>query len=382
MSKRLFSIITIALVGLLLAACGLAQPVPVAPAEAPVSEPVETVEPEQAAGQEEQILNIYNWDTYIDPIIVSNFEEKFKVKINYETYGSNEEMLAVIQANPGQYDLIVPTDYMVAQMRREDLLLPLTKANVPNLDNIDPLFLSPAFDPGNRYCVPYQWGTQGIGYNLKATGREIQGLADLFDPAFAGRVALLDDSRASLGAILLYLGYSPNTTNHVEIAEAADFLKNQKDQIAAYLPDTGQDALAAGQVDLTLEYSGDMFQVMADHPDLRYVIPAEGSIIWTDNMCIPAGAPHQALAEKFINYILEPEVGAMLSNFVQYATPNHVALPLLNPDDRNNPALYPLAASVREKLFFVEDLGPTDESLYTQAWAEILAEHEQGRHGK
>ncbi|MCB0162670.1 MAG: spermidine/putrescine ABC transporter substrate-binding protein [Anaerolineae bacterium] len=368
-TKRIGVIVTL-LVGLLLTACSPAQPNPAPSAKAPT-------EPEQTASQAEQILNIYNWDTYIDPTILSDFEQKFKVKINYDTYANNEEMLEVVEANPGRYDLIVPTGYMVAQMRRENLLTPLNKAHIPNFTNLDPLFLSPAFDPGNRYCVPYQWGTQGIGYNIKATGREIGRLTDLFDPAFAGRVALLDDSRASLGVVLLYLGYSPNTTNHVEIGEAKDFLLGQTDQIAAYLPDTGQDALAAGEFDLVLEYSGDMFQVMADNPDLRYVIPQEGSIIWTDNMCIPADAPHQALAEQFINYVLEPEVGAALSNFVQYASPNQAAYPLLNEADHNNPALYPSRAAVQQKLFFSEDLGPTDEALYEQAWTEILGHYEQ-----
>lgn len=375
MSAKQFGVVVTLLVGLLLAACGPAQLPPADPGAAPSAQA--PTESESTVSQAEQTLNIYNWDTYIDPAILSDFEQQFKVKINYETYTNNEALLAVIQANPGRYDLIVPTGYMVAQMRRENLLAPLNKANVPNHTNLDPLFLSPAFDPGNRYCMPYQWGTQGIGYNVQATGRDIEGLADLFDPAFAGRVALLDDSRASLGAVLLYLGYSPNTTNHIEIAEAKDFLLSQTDQIAAYLPDTGQDALAAGKIDLALEYSGDMFQVMGDNPDLRYIIPQEGSIIWTDNMCIPAGAPHQALAEAFINYILEPEVGAALSNFVQYATPNQAALPLLNEANRDNPALYPSAASVQQKLFFTEDLGPTDEALYEQAWTEILERYEQ-----
>jgi spermidine/putrescine transport system substrate-binding protein len=212
----------------------------------------------------------------------------------------------------------------------------------------------------------------GIGYNLKATGREIKGMKDFFDPAFAGRVSGLDDAREMLGTVLIYLGYSPNTTQKDEIDAARDLLVSQSKQIASYAPDTGQDLLAEGQVDMAFEWSGDILQLVEENPDIRYVIPEEGSLIWTDNMCIPASAPHKELAEKFINYILEPEVGAALSDFIHYATPNMAALPLINEADRNNPALYP-PDQVRASLFFLADVGPEATSLYDQAWAQVMS---------
>jgi len=328
--------------------------------------------PSPAAAAADQALNIYNWDTYIDPAVLTDFEREFGVKIRYDLYENNEAMLATVEAGTTDYDIVVPSDYMVEIMRTEGLLAPLNKNNIPNFQNLDPSFVSPVYDPGNRYCVPYQWGTLGIGYNVKATGREITSLQDLFDPAFAGRVALLDDPRQALGIALLFLGHSPNTTSPQEIATARDFLIEHADQIAVYAPDTGQDLLAEGQVDLAFEYSGDILQVMADNPDLRYVIPEEGSIIWTDNMCILATATHKETAEKFINYVLEPKVGAAISNYTHFSSPNQAALPLLNPEDRDNLALYP-SDEVRQRLFFLADVGTAGTELYEAAWAEVLA---------
>jgi len=261
---------------------------------------------------------------------------------------------------------------MVEIMRNADLLAPLDKNNIPNLTNVDPSFVSPAYDPGNRYCVPYQWGTLGIGYNIKATGRELTSWQDLFDPAFAGRVSLLADARLTMGVVLLYLGYSPNTTSGIEIAKARDFLVEHAAQIAEYAPDTGQDLLTAGTVDVAFEWSGDIFQAMEESADIRYVIPQEGSLIWTDNMCILATAPHKEMAEKFINYVLKPEVGAAISNYVRFGSPNQAAMPLLNQEDRDNPALYP-SDEVRQRLFFLADVGPEATKLYEAAWAEVLA---------
>ncbi|MCI0397365.1 MAG: spermidine/putrescine ABC transporter substrate-binding protein [Chloroflexi bacterium] len=330
--------------------------------------PTPTTEPTRG---EEKVLNIYNWDTYIDPAILADFEEQFGITVNYETYENNEALLSAVESPNANYDIVVPTDYMVAIMRQRELLVPLRKENIPNFKNVDPAFLNSAFDPGNRYCAPYQWGTVGIGYNIEATDKEIKSWADFFDPAYAGRVALLDDARPTLGIVLLYLGYSPNTTNPAEIVQARDFLVERREEIVAFAPDTGQDLVVNGEADLVMEWSGDIFQVMEENSDIRYAIPEEGSVIWTDAACIPITATHRDEAELFINYILEPEVGAALSNFIRYATPNQAAFPMIIEADRNNPALYP-SEQVRERLFFLVDLGP-DTELYEQAWQEITA---------
>jgi spermidine/putrescine transport system substrate-binding protein len=347
----------LALICISLAACAGGQP--------GVPTPIPTAAP--------ATLRIYNWDTYIDTDLIARFSRETGVRIQYSTYSSNEELLATVQERPNDYDIIVPSDYMVTIMRRKELLAPLDPASVPNMANIDPLFINPSFDPANRYCAPYLWGTLGIGYNRAATGRDITSWADLFDPAFAGRVSLLDDSRSTMGLTLLSLGYSPNTTSPSEIAAARDFLSQHADQIAAYAPDNGQDLLARGAVDLAFEFSGDIFQVMAKHPDLRYSIPAEGSLIWIDNMCILKSSPNRAIAERFLNFILAPDVGADLASYTRYSSPNLAALSQISPQDRDNPALYP-TAETRKHLFFLVDVGGAAADLYQQAW-ESLRRH-------
>ncbi len=365
MNRRIISTtLLIVLISSLMAACAAA---PEATTEA-------TPEP---SSETENVLRIYNWDTYIDPTILEEFEEEFDVTVEYEIFENNEELFDRMQNDEAfNYDLIVPSDYMVEIMRQESLLAPLAKDNIPNFDNLDAAFVDPAYDFGNRHCIPYQWGTMGIGYNIEATGREISSWHDLFDPEFAGRVALLDDPRSTLAVILLALNYSPNTTNADEIMEAANFLKEHADQIVAYAPDTGQDMLLAGEVDLTFEWSGDIFQIMEENSDIRYVIPDEGSIIWTDNMCIPSDAPNKELAERFMNYVLEPEVGATLSNFIRYGSPNQASVPFLNEEDINDPALYP-TETVREQLFFLTSTNVETDQLYVDAWDEVLASHSQ-----
>lgn len=317
------------------------------------------------------ILKVYNWDTYIDPEILANFEEEYGVTIDYQVFDNDNDLLEELRDGGVDYDVVVPSDFIVAIMRNEGLLAPLDKEEIPNSVNLDPTFISPVFDPANRYCMPYQWGTVGIGYNEEAVGREINSWSDFFDPEFAGRVAMLDDYRTTMGLVLLILGYSPNTTNPRQIAEAAEFLKSHADQIGAYTGDDGQDLLDSGEFDMVVEWSGDIFQVMEENEDIRYVIPSEGSIIWTDNACIPASARNKRLGEEFINYILEPEVGAQLSNYVQYGTPNEASLPLIDEDVLNDPAIYP-PESVRERLFFLVDVNLAATELYQQAWNEIL----------
>lgn len=322
----------------------------------------------------EVVLNFYNWDTYIDPQILADFEKQYGITINYQIFENDDQLVTDLRGGSVAYDLIVPSDINVAILRREKLLQPLDKANIPNLENIDPAFLNPPFDPGNRYCVPYQWGTVGVGYNREALGRSVETWADVFDPAVADQIALLDDYRTTLGIVLIHLGYSPNSTNPVEVAEARDFLKEHGDHIVAYAPDDGQDMLAVGDVLVTMEYSGDVFQVMEENAELEYVIPADGSLIWVDNICIPVNAQHKELAEAFINYLLEPEVGAALSNYVEYGTPNAAAFPLVDEESRNNPAIYP-SDSVRDRLFFSIDIGPEADNLHRQAWDEVIAAH-------
>jgi len=324
---------------------------------------------------EEKVLNIFNWVDYMDEDILSDFEEEFGITVNLSTYGSNEELIDLLEAGSVEYDIVVPSDYAVEYLRNKSFFGELDKNNIPNIKNIDPAFINPIYDPGSRYCIPYQWGTTGIGYNINATGKEIQSWDDVFDPAFEGRISMQSGPRETLGAILIYLGYSPNTTNPLEINEAVKFLKSQSNLIAIYAPDTGDSLLAAGEVDIAHEYSGDILSMMPDNPDIRYVIPEEGAVIWVDSMCLLANAHNKKNAELFMNYILEPEVGAALSNYIKYATPNQAALPFISKEDLKNPGLYP-SGDVMARLFIMADVGQAYK-LYEDAWNDVLANHDQ-----
>jgi spermidine/putrescine transport system substrate-binding protein len=322
---------------------------------------------------QEKVLNVYNYATYIAPEALQQFEKENGVKVKYDTYEDSEAMYSKLKAgNPG-YDLVFPADYLVKTMITEKMLEPLTLKNIPNSKNLDTKFLNQSFDPGNKYSFPYQWGTMGIGYNLKKTGKEIKSWDTMFDPKYKGQIAWQDNMRYTLGAALIYLGYDVNTKNPDEIKKARDLIIKNKALIKAFAPDTGQTMVAQGEVTLTLEWSGDMFQVMKENPDIRYGIPQEGTIVFTDNMVIPKGAPHKELAEKFINFILRPEIGAEISNFIHYGSPNKAAIAqgLIDKKDLQNPQIYP-PPELFNKLKFLEDVGAATK-LYDRAWTEVKA---------
>ena len=238
--------------------------------------------PEGFAGQ---TLSIYNWSTYVAEDTIGNFEAACGVSVEYSIFGSNEEMLAIMRhGNPG-YDIVVPTDYAVSLMVSEDMLMPLNHDLIPNFANLDPTLLDQAYDPDNQFSVPYQWGTQGLGYNIEKVG-EISTWDEAFN--YDGPVAWLEDSRAMIGVALAILGFDPNSSNPDEIAQARDFLIQNGSNVIAIAQDDGQALLASGEADIVVEFSGDIFQIMAENPGkFNYVIPTEAALFWVDNMVIP-----------------------------------------------------------------------------------------------
>ena len=318
-----------------------------------------------------QTLNVYNWTTYIAENTIANFEALCGVKVRYDTYPSAEDMLSRIrQGNPG-YDIVVPSDVVSYPMIAEKLLEPLDKAKIPNFANLSKRFLNLPFDPDNTYTVPYQWGTVGIGYNKTKVGKAVTGWADLF--AYNGPVAWLEDVRGMMGIALVMLGLDPNTSNPDEIAQARDYLIKHGSNVAYIAQDDGQEVLLRGEDDMVIEYSGDIFQIMNDCGcnDYAYVIPKEGAYFWVDNVAIPVGAPNKALAEVFIDYLLDPTVGADISNYTAYGSPNQAAIDqkLIDPALLNNPAIYP-PTTVEARLFSIVN-DPKLEQLYNDAWDEV-----------
>ncbi len=391
--SRFLLVLTALLVLMLVAAqCGgAAQPAPAQPAPAEGESAADTSGGESAAPATESglasELSVYNWADYIDEELLAKYEEEYGVKIIYDTFASNEDLLAKLQAGATGYDVIVPSDYMVAQMIELGLLAEINKDNIPNIGNLDPKFMDAPYDPGNKYCLPYQWGTTGIAYSTTVFADETpDSWAYLFDPAMAeqwaeaGGINLLNDQRELLGAVLKYLGYSVNDTDEKHLEEAKNVLLAIKPYVKTFNSEGYDDELLIpGEVVISHAWSGDAFLVMDETYDETteesawgYAIPKEGAVIWQDNMCIPATSQRQATAEHFINFLLEPENSAAITNFTFYGSPNKAAEEFISADILEDPGIYP-PPEVMDKLEWMAPLGEA-VFVYDRMWTEIKSQ--------
>ena len=328
---------------------------------------------ECVAGQTDGDLLLYNWNDYMDPDIIADFEAEFGVSVVEDFYPENEEMLARVVAGGAQYDVVVPSDYMIEIMREDDLLLPLTRAAIPNIANVDEDFIDPPYDPGLRFSVPFLWGTTGLGVNVELLGDVDPSWALVFDPEVAGqlpgRILLLDDARETMGAALHWLGFSPNTTDETELQAAADVIAAAREWTAAFNSDLYADLLISGEVVVALGYSGNFLDAFDDDERFAYVVPKEGATLWTDNLAILATAPHPCTAHTFLDFILRPEQGARLTNYIYYPSPNAFAAEFIDPEILEDPAVYPDDETL-ERLQFLQDTGETEilfTDLFTRA---------------
>lgn len=385
MRKKMISILSLVVIfGLLLAACGGAAPEetqaptapPVAATEAPTEPPMEETEAPAAGGEVEPAseIIIYHWSEYIDPEIYTMFEDEFGISITEDNFSSNEELLAKLQGGATGYSLIVPSDYTVSIMKEEGMLAPLDHDNVPNLSNLADRFRDLPYDPGNEYCSPYQWGTTGLGY-IDGEVEEPTSWAVIFEPdpdaPYFNRYTMLDDVRESFAAALVYLGYDINTTDMAQLEEARDLLIQAKAGLAGYDSDTFEDLLASGENLLAHGWNGDFLVAQEENENIAYAIPQEGGVIWVDNICIPATvSPEEKLAaEMFINYLLRPDIGAMLSEYNYYASPNAAAEPYLDAV-LTEPPVQPSEADM-ERLRFTPSLEGDALQTFQQLWSEV-----------
>jgi spermidine/putrescine-binding protein len=320
-------------------------------------------------------LYIYNWSEYMDPQVLEDFEAEFDVRVIEDTFATNEELLAKLQAGASGYDLIFPSDYMVEIMIGEGLLAEIDRENIPNIANIDPVFADPPYDPGMVHCVPYMWGTTGIGYNTEVFEEAPDSWAYLFDPElasqYAGQITMLNDVREAMGAALKYLGYSLNSTDEAELMEARDLLIQQKAWVYAYDSEQYAPLLSADETVLAHGYNGYFFMTALEDERIWYTIPKEGATIWADNMCVPKTAPNKYTAEVFIDYLLRPEVNAALVNYLWYPSPNSAAKEFIDPEILEEPAIYP-PPDVMAQLEWITDVGEATQ-LYERLWTEVKA---------
>lgn len=325
-------------------------------------------------------LYVYNWGEYIDPEVITMFEEETGIKVYYDMFETNEEMYPVIAAGGVNYDVVCPSDYMIQKMADNHLLAELDFNNIPNIKEIDPRHLesSKSFDPENKYSVPYCWGTVGILYNTsKIAPKDAPGSwNDLWNPKFSGEILMQDSVRDAFMAALKPLGYSINSTNEQELKEARDLLIKQKPLVQAYVIDQVRDKMIGGEAALGIIYSGEMLYIQNEVKDLgldyelNYVIPKEGTCVWIDSWVIPANAKNKENAEKWINFLCRPDIAKLNFEYITYPTPNRGAFELLDPEIQNNKALYPDDADLENSELF-QYLGDQVDAMYNEYWKEV-----------
>jgi spermidine/putrescine-binding protein len=326
----------------------------------------------QDAAREPRQLDIYIWTNYLPAEVVAEFTRRTGIQVGVDTYSSNEALLDKLQSGVADYDLVVPSDYMVKILVAQRLLRPLDRGRLPHFANLDARFLDRKFDPGNRFSLPYLWGTTGIGYDKNKVRGTVDSWAAIFDPRYAGRVLMLDDMREAFGAALKLDGRSLNERDPAALRRAAARLADQKRLVRTYNSSDFANLLAAGDVDLAQGYNGEIAKVVARDPRrFAYVVPKEGATLAIDSLAIPAAARHADAAYAFLDYVLEPAVAARIVNGVRYAGANRAALPLVDAAIRNDPAVYP-PPEVLDRCELIDDLGATTP-LLDQLWTEVKA---------
>lgn len=324
---------------------------------------------EESGSAKQREMNLYIWSAYITKEIVAKFEQKSGIKVHYDTYDSNEALLEKMMSGVADYDVIVPSDYMVRIMIKQNLLEKLDHARLPNMKNLVARFQNPPYDPNNDHSVPYVWGTSGIGYNKTRVTETVDSWSILWNPKYKNRILMLEDQRETFGAALKWKGYSLNTTDPAQLNEAKGLLLQQKPLVKTYTSSNFDEILLSGDVWLAHGWSGQLAKAADQNKDLAYVVPKEGATIWVDNMAISSVARHKDEAYEFISFCLDPQIGAEIVNYNGYASPNEAARQYIKPQYLNDPARYPDEATL-SKCEFIQDLGETSQVL-DRFWTEI-----------
>ncbi len=327
-------------------------------------------------------INVYNWGEYISDgaeegtiNVNKEFEKLTGIKVNYSTYASNEELYAKLKSGGASYDIIIPSDYMIGRMVKEDMLEPLNFENIPNFQHINEQFVNPAYDPDNAYSVPYTWGTVGIIYNTTMVDGDVDSWDILWDARYMGDILMFANSRDAFAIAQKRLGYSFNSGNADELEKAAESLKEQKPLVQAYVMDEIFDKMQAGEAALAPYYAGDAITMIADNPDLAFAFPKEGTNRFVDAICIPKGSQQKEAAEMYINFLCEPEVGLANCEYIGYSTPNDGAMELLDDEVKNNPIAYPSDEILENTETFLS-LPDDANRLMDKLWTDIMSTNE------
>lgn len=294
-------------------------------------------------------INVYNWGQYIadgtdDSLdVIEAFEEAYpNIKVNYMTFDSNESMYTKLKAGGSSFDIIIPSDYMIDKLIQEDMLEELDFSNIPNYATIDEGFKNLAYDPENRYSVPYTWGTVGIIYNTNYVDpADVTGWEVFWNEKYSGKILMFDNPRDAFAIAQLELGYDLNTEDSVALGLSAQLLRDQKPLVQAYVMDQIFDKMERAEAWIAPYYAGDYLTMVEENPDLAFYFPEEGYNLFVDAICIPKGAEHKKEAETFINFLISPEICAQNLEYLGYSAPSTAAKELMDPEMAENPVAYP-----------------------------------------
>ncbi len=320
-------------------------------------------------------LFIYNAGEYIDPDLLTEFEEETGINVVYDEFETLEIMYPKVESGAAKYDLICPSDYMIEKMKNNDLLQPINMDNIPNLKNIGMSYWETArsFDPDNKYAVPYCWGTVGILYNKTQVHEPVDSWGILWDEKYKDQILMQDSVRDAMMVALKYLGYSTNTTNESELREATELLKKQKPLVQAYVVDQVRDKMIGNEAALGVIYSGEAIFTKRENPDLDYVVPKEGSNIWLDCWVMPKTAAHVENAEKFLDFLSRPDIAYRNFDYITYSTPNLAARELIPDEDiRNSEIAFPDLTKMTG-LETYSFLGEEEDRKLNSLWREVKA---------
>ena len=318
-------------------------------------------------------LVVYNWGEYIDPEVLTIFEEETGINVVYEEFETNEILYPKVSSGAIAYDVVCPSDYMIQRMIENDLLTEINFDNIPNIKNIGKQYMeqSRQFDPENKYSVPYCWGTVGILYNKTMVDEPVDSWSILWNPKYKDNILMQDSVRDAFGATLKYLGYSLNSTDLDELTEAKNLLIEQKPLVQAYVIDQVRDKMIGNEAALGVIYSGEAIYTQKENPNLEYVIPKEGSNIWIDSWVIPKNAEHKENAEKFINFLCRPDIALMNFEYITYSTPNEAARELIEDESiRNSEIAFP-DLSKYDNLETFQYLGTEADQVYGDLWNKV-----------